>query len=60
MKIGYGNRSGWVCVVFKSEYHATRWEWLFYGILRRARACFGGYDNAYRLFYVGGKHVIGD
>jgi hypothetical protein len=32
---------------FKDEYEATRWEWVFWRILRMRRCCAGGYDNAY-------------
>lgn len=36
-----------LCVVFESNYHADKWEWLFGNILGMGRICYGQYDNAY-------------
>lgn len=47
IKRGY---AGGYYLVFESECYASDWEWFMWGILRRPRACFGQYDNAYRLF----------
>ena len=41
---------GSVCVVFRDEYTANRWSWLFYTILRRRMVCFGGFFNAWKLW----------
>lgn len=42
--------SGSFYVVFENNMIADDWEWLFWGILRRTRACFGQYENAYKIF----------
>lgn len=49
MRIARG-LDGALYVVFSSDIAAERMRWLFWSILRRRVACFGQYDNAYRLF----------
>lgn len=48
MKIKSGNDGG-LYAVFEDAHDAGRFEWLFWSLLRRQRACFGQYDNAYKL-----------
>lgn len=48
MRIQRGYAGG-LYVVFPTEYEASKWAWLFSGILRRPWACFGNFDNAFEL-----------
>jgi hypothetical protein len=48
MQIKRGYQGG-LFIVFRDEHEATKWEWLFWKILRRRWDCFGGYFNAFRL-----------
>lgn len=50
MKIRRGFAGGFY-VVFRDEEEADKWRWLFWGILRRSSTCFGGFFNAYHLFW---------
>lgn len=49
MKIKKG-QDGKRYVVFKNNFDAEKWNWLFFTILRRTPACFEQYENAYLLF----------
>lgn len=49
MRVRKGWAGGWY-VVFEDNTAADRWEWLFWGVFRRIRICFGSYDNAYLIF----------
>ena len=48
MKIKKGH-SGGVYIVFRDEYEAERWKWLFGTLLNRRWACFNAFFNSFEL-----------